>query len=141
MKQNTKITKSFKRYCKILTLRDDPQLIKEYKEVHGINKAWPEITRGMKDVGIIDMEIYIHGNILFMIMDTEADFDHEKAMDELAAKPKQREWEEYVSRFQNTSAESSAGAKWTLMERIYEMDQVKEYRAISGQIKYIHNNV
>jgi len=27
------------------------------------------------------------------------------------------------------------------MERIYEMDQVKEYRAISGQIKYFYNNI
>ncbi len=141
MKQNAKIIKSFKRYCKILTLKDDPQLIKEYKEVHGISKAWPEITCGMKEVGIIDMEIYIHGNILFMIMDTQADFDHEKAMNELASKPKQREWEKYVSRFQNTFADSSAGTKWTLMERIYEMDQVKEYKAISGQKKYIHNNI
>ena len=130
---------SFKRYCKILTLKDDPELIKQYKEVHGINKAWPEITRGMTEVGIIDMEIYIHGNILFMIMDTVADFDHEKAMKELALKPGQKEWETYVSRFQNTSADATAGGKWTLMERIYEMDQQNECRAIDGQVKEIRN--
>ena len=125
----------YKRYCKILTLKDDPVLIKQYKEVHGINKAWPEITQGMKEVGIIDMEIYIHGNILFMIMDTVADFDHEEAMAELASKQRQKEWESYVSRFQNTSADASAGSKWTLMERIYEMDQKTEIKAINGQIK------
>lgn len=126
---------SYKRYCKILTLKDDPELIRKYKEVHGINKAWPEITAGMKEVGIIDMEIYIHGNILFMIMDTVADFDHEKAMSKLAARPRQREWENYVSRFQNTGSDTSAGAKWTLMERIYEMDQKTEFSAIKGQEK------
>jgi len=126
---------SFKRYCKILTLKDDAELIQQYKEVHGINKAWPEITKGMKEVGIIDMEIYIHGNILFMIMDTVADFDHEKAMTELASKPGQKEWETYVSRFQNTSADATAGGKWELMERIYEMDQEKEFKAIDGQDK------
>ena len=49
----------------------------------------------MKEVGIIDMEIYIHGNILFMIMDTVSDFDHEKAMMELASKPRQNEWEKF----------------------------------------------
>jgi L-rhamnose mutarotase len=126
---------SYKRYCKILTLKDDPELIKKYKEVHGLNRAWPEITRGMKEVGIIDMEIYIHGNILFMIMDTVADFDHEKAMSELASKPRQSEWESYVSRFQNTKTGATAGAKWTLMERIYEMDQKTEFKAINGQDK------
>jgi L-rhamnose mutarotase len=76
----------YKRYCKILTLKNDSELIRQYKEVHGIDNAWPEITNGMKEVGIIEMEIYIHGNILFMIMDTVSDFDHEKAMTELAKK-------------------------------------------------------
>lgn len=125
----------FKRYCKILTLKDDPELIKQYKNVHGINNAWPEITQGMKDVGIIDMEIYIHGNILFMIMDTTADFDHEKAMTALATKPRQKEWESFVSKFQNTDSEATAAGKWTLMDRIYEMDQKKEYKPIAGQVK------
>jgi len=128
----------FKRYCKILTLKDDPELIRKYKEVHGINKAWPEITQGMKDVGIIDMEIYIHGNILFMIMDTIADFDHDKAMIALAGKPSQKEWENYVSEFQNADSGSSAGSKWTLIERIYEMDQEVEYGSHSGQLKKRH---
>src|SRR5665647_1704468 len=88
---------SFKRYCKILTLKDNSELIKQYNKVHGIGTAWPEITKGMKEVGILDMEIYIHGNILFMIMDTVVDFDHEKAMMELGLKPRQKEWESYVS--------------------------------------------
>jgi L-rhamnose mutarotase len=125
----------FKRYCKILTLKDDTEMINLYKEVHGVNKAWPEITQGMKEVGIIDMEIYIHDNILFMIMDTALDFDHEKDLRDLASKPKQKEWESYVSRFQNASTDATAGSKWTLMERIYEMDQKTEFKAISGQLK------
>ena len=72
---------SYKRYCKTLTLEDDPQLIEDYKKVHAAGAAWPEITQGMIDVGILDMEIYIAGTRLFMIMDTLPDFDHEKAME------------------------------------------------------------
>jgi L-rhamnose mutarotase len=137
IQKELRMDRLIKRYCKILTLKDDPELIKQYKNVHGINNAWPEITQGMKDVGIIDMEIYIHGNILFMIMDTVADFDHETAMAELAAKPRQKEWENFVSKFQNADSKASAAGKWSLMERIYEMDQKREYKAISGQIKKI----
>lgn len=111
-----------KRYCKALTLKDDPQLIEDYKKVHGPKAVWPEITQGMKEVGIIDMELYLLGNQLFMIMDTVADFDHDKAMELLAKKPLQSDWEAYVSRFQNTSKEASADEKWQLMERIYKMD-------------------
>lgn len=111
-----------KRLCKTLKLKDDPQLIEEYKKVHAPGAAWPEITQGMKDVGIIDMEIYISGSQLFMIMDTVSWFDHDKAMKELAGKPRQSEWEAFVSRFQQTSADTSAGEKWQLMERIYKLE-------------------
>jgi L-rhamnose mutarotase len=111
-----------KRYCKTLSLKDDAQLIEDYKKVHAPGAAWPEITRGMREVGIIDMEIYIFGTRLFMIMDTVADFDHDKAMTKLAKKPRQSEWEAYVSRFQQSSAEATADEKWQLMERIYKLD-------------------
>jgi len=113
---------NYKRYCKTLVLKDDAQLIEDYKKVHAPGAAWPEITQGMKEVGIIDMEIYIYGTRLFMIMDTVADFDHDKAMAILATKPRQSEWEAYVSRFQQTSAEATADEKWQLMERIYKLD-------------------
>lgn len=113
----------FKRYCKTLSLENDAQLIEEYKQVHAPGAAWPEITQGMREVGILDMEIYLLGTQLFMIMDTVADFDHDKAMAELAGKPRQSEWEAHVSKFQKTSAEASAAEKWQLMERIYKIDK------------------
>ncbi|MEN8117961.1 MAG: L-rhamnose mutarotase [Bacteroidota bacterium] len=112
----------YKRYCKTLKLENDSHLIEEYKKVHAPGAVWPEITEGMRDVGIIDMEIYIMGTQLFMIMDTVVDFDHDKAMQKLAAKPRQSEWEAYVSRFQKTTAEATADEKWQLMERIYKME-------------------
>lgn len=111
-----------KRYCKTLTLRNDPQLIEEYKKVHAPGAAWPEITQGMKEVGIVDMEIYLLGNTLFMIVDTVPEFDHEKDMAALAQKPRQAEWEAFVSKFQQTDAEASADQKWQLMERIYKLE-------------------
>ncbi|MFC2081127.1 L-rhamnose mutarotase [Bacteroidota bacterium] len=113
----------YKRFCKTLTLEDDPQLIEEYKKVHAKGAAWPEITQGMMDVGILDMEIYITGTRLFMIMDTLPDFDHERAMADLANKPRQSEWEAHVSKFQRTSAKASADEKWQLIERIYKLGE------------------
>ncbi|MBN2611229.1 MAG: L-rhamnose mutarotase [Bacteroidales bacterium] len=114
--------KPFKRFCKTLSLKDDAALIEEYKNAHAPGAVWPEITKGMHEVGIVDMEIYISGTILFMIMDTVPDFDHDKAMAILAEKPRQAEWEEYVSKFQHTSHDATAGEKWKLMEQIFSMD-------------------
>lgn len=112
----------YKRYCKALDLENDPALIAEYRKIHAPGAAWPEITQGMREVGITDMEIYISGNRLFMIMETVPDFDHDSAMKALAQKPRQQEWEAFVSQYQKTSSSASAADKWQLMERIYKMD-------------------
>jgi L-rhamnose mutarotase len=120
---NKSKAQEYKRFCKVLSLKNDDQLIEAYKRAHAKENTWPEITQGMKEVGIIDMEIYIHGNRLFMIMDTQPDFDHDKAMAELAKKPRQAEWEAYMSKYQNTSADASADDKWEIIERIYKMEE------------------
>lgn len=113
----------YKRYCKTLTLKDDPALIAAYRKAHQPGETWPEITQGMREVGIVDMEIYLSGNRLFMIMDTVPDFDHDLAMAQLANKPRQSEWEARMARFQNTSADASADEKWQLMEQIFKMER------------------
>ncbi len=115
--------KAYKRFCKTLRLKDDPQLIEDYKRVHAPGVIWSEITQGMKEVGILDMEIYLRGNCLFMIMDTVPDFDHDKAMTELASKPRQSDWEAYVSKFQQTSSSARADEKWQPVERIFKLEE------------------
>mgnify|MGYP002725788965 CR=1 FL=1 len=111
----------YKRYCKFLSLYDDPELIERYKQYHAPGQVWPEITQGMKDVGILDMEIYLQGNVLFMIMETTPSFDHDDAMEALARRPRQSEWEQVMNQFQNSHAATAEG-KWIPMERIYMMD-------------------
>lgn len=112
----------FKRYCKTMDLRNDPQLIDAYAKAHAKGCVWPEVTQGLREIGVLDMEIYLLGTRLFMIMDTVPDFDHDKAFARLASMPRQSEWEAHMARFQDTSAEASADEKWQLMERIYKMD-------------------
>ena len=112
---------AFKRYCKALLLHDDAQLIEAYKQVHAPAAVWPEIGQGMREVGILAMEIYLLGNQAFMIMDTVPDFDHDQAMQVLATKPRQAEWEAFVAAGQQTEATATAAEKWQPMERIYQL--------------------
>lgn len=112
-----------KRYCKALTLKNVPELIEAYKKAHAKGMVWPEIIQGMREVGILNMEIYLQGNQLLMIMDIIPEFNHDKAIAELAKKPRQAEWEAHMAHFQNTSSEASADEKWQLMERIFSMDE------------------
>ncbi|MBP1677818.1 MAG: L-rhamnose mutarotase [Bacteroidetes bacterium] len=110
-----------KRYCQSLELRDDLELIREYKHWHAPENRWPEIPEGIRAVGILDMEIYILGNRLFMIVETPVDFDWDDAFGRLATLNRQAEWEDFMARFQLTRAGASSSEKWTLMERIFSL--------------------
>ena len=90
-----------KRYCQTLSLKNNPALLAEYRKVHSKSEAWPEIRKGIRSVGILEMEMYILGSQVFMIIETPINFDWETAMNKLAHLPKQEEWENYVSRLKN----------------------------------------
>ena len=110
-----------KRYCQTLNLKDDLKLIALYKKAHSEECAWPEILAGIREVGILEMEIYIFGTKLFMIVETPLNFNWDEAMAKLAKLPRQDEWEDYVSSFQDTKKGSTSSEKWNLMERIFHL--------------------
>jgi L-rhamnose mutarotase len=112
-------TQPVKRYCKTMMLKDDPQLIEKYIEAHDRLHAWPEIRRGIREVGILEMEIYIYSNRLFMIIVTSQNLDLEQAMKRLASLPRQAEWETFTAMFQDCDLEASSNEKWQLMDRIF----------------------
>ena len=112
----------FKRYCKTLPLPADGALIQQYRQAHAPGAVWPDINQGLREIGVLRMEIYLAGQQLFMLMDTVADFDHDHAMAALATMPRQAEWEAFVGQFQQTPSASTADQKWQLMERIYELE-------------------
>ena len=110
-----------KRYCQTLDLRDNQTLIKEYRRLHSREAIWPEIVAGIREVGILEMEIYILGTRLFMIVETPLDFDWEESMSRLAALPRQQEWEDHVASFQDCAAGATSDEKWQMMERMFHL--------------------
>ena len=108
-----------KRYCQTLDLKDTPELIAKYKEAHDPVHSWPEIREGIREVGILEMEIYILDSRLFMIVETPLDFDWDNAMERLATLPRQSEWEVYVAMFQACKPGSTSDEKWRMMERMF----------------------
>lgn len=110
-----------KRYCQTLDLKDDPELIAEYRRRHSEGEAWQEILDGIRQVGILEMEIYLVGTRLFMIVETPLDFDWDGAMTRLSTLPRQQEWEDYMSGFQVAAKGASSNEKWRMMERIFNL--------------------
>lgn len=115
-----------KRYCQTLDLKDNPELIAEYCKRHSEGEAWSEIIEGIREVGILEMEIYIIGTRLFMIVETPLDFDWSTAMERLATLPRQQEWEDYMSEFQVAPPGASSDEKWVLMERMFHLYNTAE---------------
>ena len=109
-----------KRYCLTLDLEDDPALIAEYRRYH--QNICPEITRSIKDSGIIDMEIYLLGTRMFMVMEVDARFSFDAKAKVDRANPKVREWEELMWKFQEPLPEAKPGEKWLLMDRIFKLE-------------------
>jgi L-rhamnose mutarotase len=107
------------RYCLTLDLKDDPGLIARYKRYH--EQVWPEILKSIKDSGIEDMEIYLLGTRMLMIMEVNEKFSFEAKAKADRENPKVQEWEELMWKFQKSSPQAQPGEKWLLMERIFKL--------------------
>jgi L-rhamnose mutarotase len=109
------------RHCLTLDLKDDPGLIAEYRRYH--EKIWPEITESIRDAGIDDLEIYLLGNRLFMVMEVNDSFSFEAKELSDSLNPKVQEWERLMWRFQQALPRAKPGEKWLPMERIFKLEQ------------------
>ena len=107
------------KFCLALDLKDDAQLMDEYKAYH--QEVWPEIIQSIKQSGITVLEIYNVGNRMFMIIEADEDFSFDKksAMD--TNNPKVQEWEDLMWKFQQALPWAKPGEKWMLMEKIFEL--------------------
>ena len=110
-----------KRYVQFLEITDDPELMAQYRYWLSEEHHWQEIREGIRAVGILEMELYMLGNKLVMIVDAPADFNWQEAMNRLSTLPRQAEWEAFVARFQGCSADSRIDEKWQMAERIFHL--------------------
>jgi L-rhamnose mutarotase len=108
------------RYCLTLDLVADPQLIAEYTRHH--EHIWPEITQSIRDSGIEDMEIYLLGTRLFMVIEVNETFSFDKKALADRSNPKVQEWEQLMGKFQQRVSQAKPGEKWALMDRIFKLD-------------------
>ena len=111
------------RHCLTLDLKDDEHAISEYKRYHV--KIWPEVKQSLIDAGVQDMEIYLLGTRLFMIMDVREGFSfREKAkMDE--ANSTVQKWERLMETFQAELPPEKKDQKWRWapMDRVFSLEE------------------
>ena len=65
-----------KHYGLTIDLKNDPDLIAQYREHHA--NPWPEPLRGLREIGVLDMKIFLLGTRMFMYMTTADEFEAER---------------------------------------------------------------
>jgi L-rhamnose mutarotase len=106
-----------KRYCLALDLKEDPKLIAEYREHH--RNVWPEVKASILSSGIEEMNLYLSGSRLFMIMEVNDAFSFEAKAAADAANEKVQQWESLMWKYQLALPLARPGEKWILMEHIF----------------------
>lgn len=108
-----------KRVCLTLDLAEEPELIRKYVEHHSAEKMWREINEGIKEAGIVVMDIYIVDNRLFMICEVDAEADFDECWEKMGTFPRQDEWAELMRNFQRAVPGHPFG--WVKMKKIYRL--------------------
>jgi L-rhamnose mutarotase len=109
-----------RRFCLTLDLKDDPESIREYRRQH--QAVWPAVTDSMRRAGVLDLELYLLGTRLVMILEVDERFSFEEKARIDRDDPKVQEWEQLMWNFQKPLPEAKPGEKWILMDRIYKLE-------------------
>jgi L-rhamnose mutarotase len=107
------------RFCLTLAMYPDAALIEEYKERH--RHVWPEVLQSLRDAGVLDMQIYLHENRLYMVLETSDDFSFERKSEMDRANPTVMQWEREMARYQAADPATDASARWQRLECVFAL--------------------
>jgi L-rhamnose mutarotase len=109
------------RHCLTLDLKDDKTAIADYKRYHV--KIWPEVKQSLIDAGVVEMEIYLLGTRMFMIMDVDDSFSLSVKAAKDLANAKVQEWETIMHGFQKQLPGARPDQYWMVMDRVFSLAQ------------------
>jgi len=101
-------------------IKNDADVIERYKRYH--REAWPEVIARLKEIGIIEMKIFLIGRRLFMYMEAVDGFDPDRDFPKLNELPRYREWDVLMSSMQERVPEAREGEWWAAMEEVFDLN-------------------
>jgi L-rhamnose mutarotase len=108
------------RHVLAVDLKDDPAVIEAYTAHH--ERVWPEVRRSLLRVGIDDLQIYLLGRRLVMIVDTTDGLDVARCFaTHVASHPRVLEWEAMMKAMQEPAPGGGPGEWWALMRPVFQL--------------------
>jgi L-rhamnose mutarotase len=101
-------------------LKDDPETVETYKEYH--RRVWPEVLESLRRAGIREMEIYLLGRRLVMLVETDGVDPRRCFAVHEASHPRVAEWEALMKSLQQPAPGRSPGEWWVQMEPVFRLD-------------------
>lgn len=114
---------SVQRTAMALDLRDEENLILAYEQYHQPDNIWAEIPLGIREAGVIDMQIYRIGTRLFMILDYDKNTSLKEIFDKISTMPRQAEWAKLMAGFQKQISEAQIGEHWASMKPVFLLNE------------------
>ena len=102
-----------------MDLRNDPTVVEAYRRSHG--EVWPEVVASLQHAGIRRMDIYILGNRLVMVLETDGRDYRECFAAHAASHPRVAEWEALMRSMQQSPIDGEAQNWWTPMEPLFQL--------------------
>ncbi len=110
------------RHVLTVDLKDDPAVIEAYKTHH--RRVWPEVLRSLRNAGLADLQIYMLGRRLVMLVDMQDGRDVHRAFAAHAASdPRVAEWEALMKSMQQQAPGSPAGEWWAAMQPVFHLHE------------------
>ncbi len=102
-----------------IDLRNDPSIVEAYRRYH--REVWPEVVASLQHAGIRRMDIYILGNRLVMVLETDGRDYRECFASHAASHPRVAEWEALMRSMQQSPLDGRREDWWTRMEPLFQL--------------------
>ena len=119
------------RHVLTVDLRDDPAAIDAYRAHH--SRVWPEVVRSLQRAGIREMEIYMLGRRLVMVVDTDGGDFRRCFAAHVSSSPRVAEWEALMKGLQQPPPGGRPGEWWAQMEPVFQLEPQDDSSATAGR--------
>jgi L-rhamnose mutarotase len=110
-----------RRHVFTIELKSEPGVVETYTRLH--RDVWPDVQASLRQAGVEQMDIYLLGRRLVMLVEMRDSIDCRSALAAHASSsPRVAEWERLMKTLQEPLADARAGEWWAAMEPVFHLD-------------------